>query len=306
MASAPASPLLERPGNRRPARTRTVKGAPPSAPRFTALGPAASLGVYTDAGGQRELLALARPDSSTLVLDTAAGSLTDVRVVAHLSADEPSANARLMADMYLSDPTRGCCRRLSREDLSQAPRGGKPDVGGPRAAAIECPDSRYAICAVTLTPARSELRWTRCPLPAGEPSTVTLRETIGTLERYEPARSLTLEAVANPHPSDACTRTLRHELARSLRSPIVLNRGLREAVARALTAGSTMSEIAMRCGRFKWDANGNRSGETSWLARRIGQMPEGGQARATPWIHSDTLALIARDGLHLRPGEVEL
>jgi hypothetical protein len=67
-----------------------------------------------------------------------------------------------------------------------------------------------------------------------------------------------------------------------------------------------MSEIAIRCGRFKRDRSGRRSGETSWLARRIGQMPEGGQARPTPWIHSDTLALIARDGLGLSPHEVEL
>ena len=35
----------------------------------------------------------------------------------------------------------------------------------------------------------------------------------------------------------------------------------------------------MRCGRVKRDARGNVSGETSWLARRIGQMPEGGEQK---------------------------
>ena len=38
---------------------------------------------------------------------------------------------------------------------------------------------------------------------------------------------------------------------------------------------------------------------------RLGMMPEGGRARPTPWVHSDVLALIARDGLGLSPREVE-
>jgi hypothetical protein len=51
------------------------------------------------------------------------------------------------------------------------------------------------------------------------------------------------------------------------------------------------------------DKRGNESGETSWLARRIGQLPEAGNPHPTPWIHSD--ALIARDGLSITPREVE-
>jgi len=90
-------------------------------------------------------------------------------------------------------------------------------------------------------------------------------------------------------------------------SPIVLNRGLREAVLAAVKGGGlSMSEIAMRCGRSKRDANGSESGETSWLARRIGILPEGGQQTPTPWVSSDVLALIARDGLAIAPHEVEL
>ena len=69
--------------------------------------------------------------------------------------------------------------------------------------------------------------------------------------------------------------------------------------------GLSLSEIATRCGRVKRDACGNESGETSWLARRLGLLPEGGKERPTPWIHSDVLALIARRGLGLSPREVE-
>jgi hypothetical protein len=45
-----------------------------------------------------------------------------------------------------------------------------------------------------------------------------------------------------------------------------------------------MSDIAIRCGRVKRDKRGNESGETSWLARRLGQLPEAGKPRATPWV----------------------
>ena len=67
-----------------------------------------------------------------------------------------------------------------------------------------------------------------------------------------------------------------------------------------------MSEIALRCGVVQRDRRGNLSGETSWLARRIGVMPEGGRAEITPWVHSDVLGTIAREGLGISPREVEL
>jgi hypothetical protein len=58
-------------------------------------------------------------------------------------------------------------------------------------------------------------------------------------------------------------------------SKIVLNRGLRQAVLAAAAAqGLSMSEIAVRCGRVKHDSKGKESGETSWLARRLGIAPE--------------------------------
>ncbi len=124
----------------------------------------------------------------------------------------------------------------------------------------------------------------------------SVREVIGSLESYEPTRTLTARALACHHRDRrVSTVVLRAELARVYASPIVLNRGLREAVLAAVRDGGlTMSEIAIRCGRVKRDAAGGESGETSWLGRRIGMLPEGGKSTPTPWVSSDVLALIAR------------
>ncbi len=149
-----------------------------------------------------------------------------------------------------------------------------------------------------------ELRWLRSP----DDRAVSIREVVGALESYEPARAHTRAAIAR-HGGDPAlsVAVLRAELRRLDASRIVLNRGLREAVLEAnRTRGLSMSEIALRCGRVKYDARGNPSGETSWLARRVGLSPEGGERRPTPWVHSDVLALIARAGLDLSPREVEL
>ncbi|HWF31691.1 MAG TPA: hypothetical protein VG188_03940 [Solirubrobacteraceae bacterium] len=154
-----------------------------------------------------------------------------------------------------------------------------------------------------------ELRWGCLPSAgAQEWVPVSLREAIASLERYEPVRTMTACALALKEQADDVSVTvLRAELRRVQESPIVLNRGLRKAVLDAVERrGQSLSEIAMRCGRVKRDAAGNESGETSWLARRLGLLPEGGRERATPWIHSDVLALIARDGLGVSPREVEV
>jgi hypothetical protein len=230
-------------------------------------------------------------------------------VLAVLLPEEPAENATLLARMYLSDPTRGRCRPLGREDLmapiTPAARDGLREPPSPLV--VEGRGGRFEIAALIDQGARQEFRWTPVPRPGARARlAITLRGVVGTLEEYEPARSMTATLINTPARDHVGVTSLTLELARLLRSPVVLNRALREAVARQVLAGTTMSEIALRCGRFKRDRRGNRSGETSWLARRIGQMPEGGQARPTPWIHSDTLALIARDGLGLSPHEVEL
>src|SRR4029077_17829996 len=125
---------------------------------------------------------------------------------------------------------------------------------------------------------------------------------------YEPALKLTLSAVErHRHDPDVSVALLRAEHDRAAASPIVLNRGLREAVQELLARGEvSISEIAIRCGRVKRGPGGSVSGETSWLARRIGQLPEGGRTEPTPWVHTDVLALIARQGLHVSPREVEV
>jgi hypothetical protein len=156
----------------------------------------------------------------------------------------------------------------------------------------------------------AQLRWCRrSSLSVHSPAErVALRDVIARFESYEPMRTLTESAIAcHRKDPDLVVTRLRHEYARLCDSPIVLNRGLREAVLHAIDQhGLSMSEIAFRCGMVKRDRRGRTSGETSWVARRIGLMPEGGEPTITPWIHIDVLATIAREGLGISPREVEL
>ena len=66
--------------------------------------PAADLGTYRDRDGRDRAL-IARPGvgGSVLVIDQDAQTLTDRRLVAHLAADEPAVNARVVAELYLAD-----------------------------------------------------------------------------------------------------------------------------------------------------------------------------------------------------------
>ncbi len=112
------------------------------------------------------------------------------------------------------------------------------------------------------------------------------------MDGYEPARTITVSALVSLR-SDCgvSTHRLEGELKRVTNSPIVLNRRLREVVTQTLAKGDlTMSEIAIRCGRTKCERRGNVSGETSLLARRIGQLPEGGESEPSRWVHNDVLA----------------
>lgn len=276
-----------------------------------------TLARYTDRRGRRrELHARPGRSGSTLVVDCdeEAGA-GECRLIAHLGADEPAENAALIARRYLEDDREVRCRALTAEDLRAVPFAirERPLAEGASAALGE-PRDRHG-CFYRLEPLDTgmsipELRWRRHagPPPAAAPRTLSLREAIGRLESYEPILALTLHALARPRGERAVSTTaLRAELERVQNSPIVLNRRLRE-VALAIVGSErlSMSEIAMRCGRVKRDPRGNVSGETSWLARRLGLLPEGGQTRPTPWIHSDVLALIARRGLGLSPREVEL
>jgi hypothetical protein len=272
------------------------------------------------------LLAIPGHGGSVLVLDRDAATLGDRRLVAHLAADEPCENAVIVCRNYLEDANGRWCRRVRREDLEIAPFAqSEPEVRTEREAVSEIHEQHRCVVdrhgnayRLGLLPGErsiAQLRWCRSSADAdclglqlaGWEQT-SLREVIAAVESYEPMRTLTERAIAlhSLDPSVSLTR-LRCEFDRICASPVVLNRGLREAVLDAIERrGTSMSEIALRCGIVKRDHRGKASGETSWLARRIGIMPEGGEKQITPWIHSDVLAAIARNGLGISPREVEL
>jgi hypothetical protein len=262
----------------------------------------------------REIVSVRNPHGAVLVVDRRTDTLTDARLLARLAPEEPSENARIVCEMYLADETRGRCRVLTAEDYesdNQADPLAHFSLPSPRQAQLSDAAGReHRIRMITPGHSFPELVWTRTPKASTDDAfcLATLRDVIAAVQDYEPARSIT-EAALAVYRSDerVSTSRLASELERVAHSPIVLNRGLREAVERKVASTElTLSEIAMRCGRTKRDRRGTLSGETSWLTRRIGAAPEGGEAQPTSWVHSDTLALIARDGLGVSPNEVEL
>ena len=282
-----------------------------------------TLSRYTDLlGRQREIVAQSGAAGSVLVLDRDVITSGDRRLLAHIAADEPAGNAALVGCRFLEQARREhCrCRKLRNEDFEAIPFGDEPaPASEPRedstARPVEQGSSdrhgrRYGIEGFDTGMSVPELRWCRWSTESAprELCVLSLREAIAGLESYEPVRALTRRRLARyANDRSVSTVLLRAELRRMEQSPIVLNRGLRAAALDSIERrGCSMSEIAMRCGRIKRDAAGNESGETSWLARRLGLLPEGGRSEPTPWIHSDVLALIARDGLGLSPREVEV
>ncbi|HEY2632365.1 MAG TPA: hypothetical protein VGI26_08310 [Solirubrobacteraceae bacterium] len=277
-----------------------------------------ALSSYLDKHGRlRELLTLPGHGGSVLVLDRDAATLCDRRLVAHLAADEPPENVALVCRHYLEDPAGRWCRRVQREDLLADPiavstQGAvTPD---PLDISEELTDEDGRVYSIGLFSAgegsTAQLQWCRGQAAGAGPriERVPLRDVIAVFERYEPMRALTEQALArHGDDPDLLVTRLRSEFERLCASPVVLNRGLREAVLHATDSlGLSLSEIAFRCGVVKRDRNGKTSGETSWVARRIGLMPEGGEKRITPWVHIDVLATIARKGLGVSPREVEL
>jgi hypothetical protein len=298
----------ERPAaERTPRRGRARGDEPRHAALRTLRGP---LARYADgAGAVREVVAVPGAAGSVLVVDRDAATLGERRLVAHLAPEEPAANARLVCDHYLADASRGRCRAVLTTDLDAMPNpceeGWDVEHTLPL---VDRAGGRYGLEPVPGQRSIRDLRWVarRVGGHAGEP--ISVRALIGRLESYEPARAITWAALArHRRESPLSVSVLRAELQRVDSSRVVLNRGLREAVVAAMrTEGLSASEIAVRCGRIKRDARGNVAGETSWLGRRVGLVPEGGGEVPTPWIHSDVLGLIARRGLGLSPHQVEL
>ena len=286
-----------------------------SVPRRRAIAAVKRLAGYLGADGQpRELLAVPGRGGSVLVLDRDATTLSDRRLLAHLAPDEPPENAALVCRLYLEDAAGRWCRRVEPSDLERTPfapleRDAQTDPAA-LDVRVQARGFAYRLGVVPSERTTAQLRWSRSPGHGDRRDweQVKLRDVVGALESYEPVRALTEQALARHREDHAVLSTrLRDEFERLCTSPIVLNRGVREAVLDAVERrGMTMSEIALRCGIVKRDRHGNPSGETSWLARRVGLMPEGGARATTSWIHSDVLAAIARRGLGLSPREVEL
>ena len=269
----------------------------------------ADLGTYRDRDGRTRTL-IARPGvgGSVLVIDQEAQTLSDRRLIAHLAADEPAVNARVVAEVYLADGEGRRARALEDRDWTTLPSGREPPEEPEPAAPGELRDARgrgYRLAEVDDHRYGRQTRWVRrSGRPRAEP--VSLRTVVGALEAYEPVRALTRAALRRA-PSRSAVHALARELDQLERSPLVLNRALREAVQQRVRSGElSLSCIAGRCGRGKHSSTGLRIGDTTWLQRRLGVLPEHGSSEPTPWIHTDVLALIARDGLGVEPREVEL
>lgn len=309
-----------------PAQRRAMAHEPRPRPRQTRAARQRStrrdhplLARYTDRQGSvREVVSRRGAAGSVLVVDRDRATRGDCRLVAHLAGDEPVENAALVCSRYLEDlATSSCrCRALTSEDALSIPFADQPEqeldtgLASSEEPLVDRLGRRYRLERVHSGMSIPELRWCRSDAaPAPEVRTpVSVREAIAALESYESARAQTIRALSrSAGDSELSTTVLRAELVRVQDSPIVLNRRLREVVLATIERQElSMSEIAIRCGRVKRDRKGNESGETSWLARRIGLLAEGGRDTPTPWIHSDVLALIARRGLGIGPREVEL
>ena len=174
-------------------------------------------------------------------MDYQLGTLSDGRLIAHLAPDEPPENARIVCELYLADDTKGRCRTVAAEDfdLSRHATPPPPDSHAPTAVdALRDADGHvYRIRELPTLETMPELRWTRSREPGREPAfdPVTFRDVVAALEAYEPARTLTTQALTRGG-GNLSTRRLREEYERLAGSPIVLNRGLREAVQRELAA----------------------------------------------------------------------
>jgi hypothetical protein len=318
MSSAISSTTPTRCGSlsRRNRRLRSRSLSPHSPAHGEEIPRGIRLGGYRDEQGRaRDLLVLPGHGGSALVLDRDAATLCDRKLVAHLAADEPQGNAKLVCNHYLKDTRGRWCRRIHPDDLRISPLARQADdmrhdLNSEDALVAGRDGSLYRLLSKRGERSILQMRWCRVAAESDDRcwQQTSLREVIGAVESYEPMRGFTEQAItqhANDH-GVSVTR-MRSELERLDNSPVVLNRRLREVVLDVVDRGDTsMSEIALRCGVVKRDRLGKISGETSWLARRIGIMPEGGEKTITPWIHSDVLGSIARKGLLMSPREVEL
>lgn len=254
---------------------------------------------FTDAEGRaREVLALDDDESGRVtVYDRSAEGHRGRRLIGVLADDEPRSNAALLAELFAAD---AAARSLRCREFDGSPPLACPDRPAAAAPRTLCDgDGRlWSLAPVAGASKLPEMRWRD-----DASMVVSVRDVVAAMQSYSPVCDATEAALELDGVS---TAVLRAELERVLESPILLNRCLRERVALEVgSARSSMGEIAARCGRTKRDGAGTRSGDTSWLARRVGLLAETRRARPTPWVHTEVLALIARTGLGVSPREVE-
>ena len=264
---------------------------------------------YLADDGLRELVLLDGADGSRLLVDRRETDGTDARLLAHLASDEPDANARLVCSEFLADASRGA-RRLRATDFGAQPEGDGP---GPQPSCVS-PGGPHRRRRPALFPAlernaRRAALAPRVPPPgwrAALPQRARRRRGARGLRAGLRADSRRRGAVSSRPPGFGLDAR-RSSCGASSRVRSCSTGGCaRLCSTRCSEHGTSFSAIAMACGRIKHDRRGNGSGETSWLARRVGLLPSTPGARPNPWVHSDTLALIARDGLGIAPREVEL
>jgi hypothetical protein len=261
----------------------------------------------TEDGVRREIITCPGAEDRTLVIDRDTRK-HDTGLIAALAPDEPTDNALLLARMYVADTTGRYCRALERADLLGP--GEEPSSAGRdqrRLLPESLTDRRgntYRIVETMTGAGTVQRAWTRLTPGETPPRRVSLRQVVGAMEDYQPAVATTERAVA----IERSTARLARELERLRRSPIVLNRRLREAVLAALARDDLgLGEVAIRCGRTERCGDGGRCADGVWVARRIGLMPEGGKAEPSAFIDSRLLALIARAvGLDVVDVEVPL
>jgi hypothetical protein len=164
--------------------------------------------VALDSGQTRRIGSLQRPDGSCIVVDYHLDILGDGRVVAHISPDESRENERIICELYLADDTRGRCRALTAEDLEVPRHATAPPVTPATSQNTQLQDGEgYLYCIREfVTGARvCELRWTRSRRPGCDETfdVLTLRDVVARLEAYEPARTITSDALAQRR-EDSC------------------------------------------------------------------------------------------------------
>jgi hypothetical protein len=233
---------------------------------------------------------------------------SDNRVVGYLFPEEPASNVVPMCGSYLEHPNVSpndvpLATLLYRLGWGNELETCQGDLTG------NASEVRYRLVRAIIPPLRiPQLRWWRCvPLgQAGPGYPVVLRDVCGATQTYSPYLAETTSAIEQYQDDpEVSIVKLREERCNLVKSPIVLNRGLREAVQARVNHGTSLSQIAQNCGR-RINRKGQISGETSWLSRRMGVMPDGGKSHPTPWIHTDVLNLIAEKGLQVPPHEVEV